>query len=396
MAFFISPRIIFGKGVLKRLGAELGKDGTKAAIITDKTMVQHTGPLKEALEASGYQVEIWDGAEPEPSLDLAAKGGRFLSEFSPQWVVAFGGGSAIDTAKASWILYERPDIPLDELYKAANPKAKLCLRKKASFMAVPTTSGTGSEITWAVVLTDKKKNRKVAFANNEIVPDIALLVPEFTAGMPQAVTAGTGMDVLGHALDGYTARQQTDFSDGMCLQAIATCFDWLPKAFKNGDDLQARAKMQNAAAIAGIGFGNSNTSLCHALAHSLGVAFQMPHGRAVGLALPYSLEYIASTPPITGAPDPVERLATAARFVGINETDTMAAIGIFLDKIDNLKKEIQEPITVAEDGISKDAFESQLEMLVSGAAKDVNMYSTPCECKDEALENLFRKMFTGR
>jgi len=154
--------------------------------------------------------------------------------------------------------------------------------------------------------------------------------------------------------------------------------------------------MQNAAAIAGIGFGNSNTSLCHALAHSLGVAFKMPHGRAVGLALPYSLEYIASTPPIDGAPDPVERLATAARFVGINETDAKAAIGIFLAKIDDLKKEIQEPITVAEAGISKDAFESQLEMLVSGAAKDVNMYSTPCECKGEALENLFRKMFTGR
>ncbi|MCF8049670.1 MAG: iron-containing alcohol dehydrogenase [Desulfobacterales bacterium] len=396
MAFFISPKIVFGKGVLKRLGSELGNDGAKVAIITDKTMAQHVGTLKEALQEFGYQVKIWDGAEPEPSLDLAAEGGRFLSEFSPQWVAAFGGGSAIDTAKASWILYERPDIEVGELYKAANPKAKLGLRKKASFMAVPTTSGTGSEATWAVVLTDKKKNRKVAFANNEIVPDIALLVPEFTAGMPKSVTAGTGMDVLGHALDGYTARQQTDFSDGLCLQAIGMCLEWLPKAFQNGDDLEARAKMQNAAAIAGIGFGNSNTSLCHALAHSLGVAFKMPHGRAVGLALTYSLDYIASTAPISGAPNPVERLATVARFVGINETDAQAAIDALLDKIDSLKKEIQEPITLSDAGISEEKFASQLENLVLGAAKDVNMYSSPCECKDDALEHLFRKMFSGR
>ena len=396
MAFFISPKILFGKGGLKKLESELAGKGGKAAIITDKTMAQQVAPLREALQASGLEVGIWDGAEPEPSTQVAADGGRFLSEFSPQWVVAFGGGSAIDTAKASWILYERPDLRAEELYKTINPKTKLNLRHKAYFMAVPTTSGTGSEATWAVILTDRGKNRKVAFANSEIVPDIALLVPDFTVKMPPHVTASTGLDVLGHALDGYTARQQTDFSDGLCLAAVRMCFEWLPKAFQNGNDLQAREKMQNAAAIAGIGFGNSNTSLCHALAHSLGALFKMPHGRAVGLTLPYSLEYIASNPPLAGAPDPVERLVTVARSVGINGTSSTHSISLLLDKINQLQREIQEPVTLSEAGVSQSQFESHFGQLVLAAEKDINMYCSPCECKGEAMQKLFQKMWDGR
>ena len=282
------------------------------------------------------------------------------------------------------------------LFRSVNPKTRLNLRETASFLAVPTTSGTGSEITWAVVLTDKEKNCKIAFANNEIVPDIALLVPELTVGMPPALTASTGMDVLGHALDGYTARQQTDFRDGACLQAIHMCFKWLPKAVADGSNLHAREKMQNAAAIAGIGFGNSNTSLCHALAHSLGTAFNMPHGRAVSASLTYSLEYVATHSAYPQAPDPVARLATAARFAGIDGGSTAEVIDRLLDRIDGLKQEIDEPLTLAAAGISIDQLDAELKQLVQLAEKDVNMYSSPCECKGEALKDLFVRMWTGR
>jgi alcohol dehydrogenase class IV len=317
MPYFLCPKkVLYGKGILKRLGSELEGRGNKAVLITDKFMVKMSNELVEAVKAAGYEVKIWDGAEPEPSTALAVQARQVLQEFEPQLVIGYGGGSVIDTAKAAWVLWENPEITAD-ITAAVNVKTKLSWKRKARFMAVPTTSGTGSDVTWSIVLTDTAGHRKIGFANNEIVPDIALLVPEFTAGMPRSLTASTGLDVLGHALDGYTARQQNDFSDGLCLQAAKLTFEWLPKACANGADLTAREKMQNAASIAGLGFGNSNTSLCHALAHSFGATFGMPHGRSVGISLPYSLEYLISNPPIENAPDPVKRLDSAGKFIGI-------------------------------------------------------------------------------
>jgi acetaldehyde dehydrogenase/alcohol dehydrogenase len=263
-------------------------------------------------------------------------------------------------------------------------------------MAVPTTSGTGSDATWAIILTDTANHRKIALANNDIVPDISLLVPEFTVGMPKALTASTGLDILGHAFDGYTARQQTDFSDGLCLQAMKLTFDWLPKACKDGSDLLAREKLQNAATIAGLGFGNSNTSLCHALAHSMGATFRISHGRAVGIALPYSLEYISSNPAISNAPDPIERLSTTARFVGIDARSDEGAILELIQKIRGLQREIGEPLSLKEVGITEKQWTERIDTLVLLASKDVNMLSSPCECKDEKLKQLFRNMWEGK
>jgi alcohol dehydrogenase class IV len=396
MSYFLSPKkILFGKNMLKRLGAELEGRGNKAVLITDKNMVKLSGELVETVKSAGYEVKIWDGAEPEPSTKGAIEAGGVLKEFKPQLVIGFGGGSVMDTAKAAWVLYENQEINPAEI-TTVNVKTKLTPQKKARFMTVPTTSGTGSDVTWAIVLSEVGEHRKVGFANTEIVPDITLLVPEFTAGMPRALTASTGLDVLGHALDGYTARQQTDFSDGLCLQAMKLAFEWLPKAYKDGDDLAAREKMQNAATIAGLGFGNSNTSLCHALAHTLGATFSIPHGRSVGITLPYSLEYIASNPPIEGAPDPVARLSTAARFVGIKDESDKEAIKKLIQKLRDLAKQTGEPLSLKEAGITEQQMNDNLDTLVALASKDVNMYSSPCECKDEKLRQLFQDIWAGR
>jgi alcohol dehydrogenase class IV len=396
MSYFLSPKkILFGKNMLKRLGAELEGRGNKAVLITDKNMTKLSGELIEAVKAAGYEVKIWDGAEPEPSTAGAIEASKVLKEFKPQLVIGFGGGSVLDTAKAAWVLYENQEIAPDEI-TAVNVKTKLNPQKKARFMTVPTTSGTGSDVTWAIVLAEAAEHRKIGFANTEIVPDITLLVPEFTAGMPKSLTASTGLDVLGHALDGYTARQQTDFSDGLCLQAMKLAFEWLPKACADGDDLTAREKMQNAATIAGLGFGNSNTSLCHALAHSLGATFNVPHGRSVGIALPYSLEYIASNTPIEGAPDPVTRLSTAARFVGIQAESDKEAIKKLIQKLRDLAKETGEPLSLKEAGITEQQMNDNLDTLVALASKDVNMYSTPCECKDEKLRQLYQEIWEGK
>jgi alcohol dehydrogenase class IV len=395
MSYFLSPKkILFGKNMLKRLGGEIEGRGTRAALITDVNMVKFSNELVEAVKAAGYEVKIWDGAEPEPSTKGAIEAGKLLKEFKPQLVIGFGGGSVLDTAKAAWVLYENDDIAPEEIINV-NVRSKLAGQKKARFMTVPTTSGTGSDVTWAIVLADTAEHRKVGFANTEIVPDITLLVPEFTAGMPKALTASTGLDVLGHALDGYTARQQTDFSDGLCLQAMKLAFEWLPKACANGDDMAAREKMQNAATIAGLGFGNSNTSLCHALAHTMGATFSIPHGRSVGIALPYSLEYIASNPVIEGAPDPVERLGTAARFIGIKAASDKEAIKQLVQKLRDLAKQTGEPLSLKEAGVTEQQMNDNIDTLVTLASKDVNMYSTPCECKDDKLRQLFMDIWSG-
>ena len=395
MSYFLSPKkILFGKNMLRRLGAELEGRGSKAALITDKNMVKLSGELVEMVKSAGYEVKIWDGAEPEPSTAGAIEASKVLKEFKPQLVIGFGGGSVLDTAKAAWVLYENEGIAPTEI-TAVNVKTRLNPQKKARFMTVPTTSGTGSDVTWAIVLSDAAEHRKIGFANTEIVPDITLLVPEFTAGMPKALTASTGLDVLGHALDGYTARQQTDFSDGLCLQAMKLAFEWLPRAYADGADLAAREKMQNAATIAGLGFGNSNTSLCHALAHTLGATFNMPHGRSVGITLPYSLEYIASNPPIEGAPDPVERLSTAAWFAGIKAESDKEAVKKLIQKLRDLAKQTGEPLSLKEAGITEKQMNDKLDTLVALASKDVNMYSSPCECKDDKLRKLFLDVWKG-
>jgi acetaldehyde dehydrogenase/alcohol dehydrogenase len=393
MPYFRSPKVLFGSGMLKRLVNELEGKGNKAVLITDKTVVKLSDQLVEAVKSAGFEVKVWDGAEPEPSTEVALAGSQVLAEFKPQLVIGFGGGSAIDTAKAAWILWERPDLASTELDKSIGPKTKLNLRQKARFLAVPTTSGTGSEVNWSIVLTDKANQRKMGFANNEIVPDIALLVPDFTAGMPKVLTASTGIDVLGHALDGYTARQQNDFSDGLCLQAMKLVFEWLPKAYQDGNDLVAREKMQNAAAIAGLGFGNSNTSLCHALAHAIGVTFNIGHGRTVGITLPYSLEYISSNPPLPNTPNPTDKLGTAAKFIGIDASSASEATQKLIQKIRQLEKDIGEPLSLKEAGINKEQLEEKIDTLVSLASRDVNILSSPCECKEENLRQIFQDMY---
>lgn len=392
MPYFNSPKILFGSSMLKRLGSELQGLGTKAVLITDRNVAALSESLVKTLSDAGWAVTVWDGAEQEPSTEGALAASKILVEHEPQLVIGFGGGSVIDTAKAAWILWERPEFNVSELDKSINPRNRLNLRKKGRFLAVPTTAGTGSEVTWAIVLTDKVNQRKLGFGNNEIVPDMALLIPEFTTGMPKCLTASTGMDVLGHAFDGYTSRQQNDFSDGLCLQAIRLTFEYLPKAYADGTDMVAREKMQNAAAITGLGFGNSNTSLSHAQAHAIGATFHIGHGKAVGLSLAASLEYISSNPPLPNTPDPTEKLALIATVLGIRGTKEKA-VKKLIQKVRDLVKEIGEPLNLKEAGVSKADFDAKLPTLVTLTSKDVSIFSCPCECKEPAIEAMLKAIY---
>ena len=233
------------------------------------------------------QVKIYSRVEPDPSLQTARTGASVMVETRPDWIIAVGGGSVMDAAKAMWILYEHPELEPE----AINPIETLHLRQKARFVAFPTTSGTGSEATWAVVLTDLEEKRKLGLGNREAMPDLAILDPELVLKLPPRITADTGLDALTHAVEGFTSTWHNDFSDGLCLMALDLIFKNLPAAYHFGDNVEARLHMQNAAAIAGLGFGNSMAALAHGLGHALGGVFHVPHGRAVALFLPYAIEY---------------------------------------------------------------------------------------------------------
>ncbi|MGD8625172.1 MAG: iron-containing alcohol dehydrogenase, partial [Anaerolineae bacterium] len=285
MWFFRCPEIVFGEAALDHL-AQI--QGNRAFIVTDTNIVAlgFVDRVRAKLAEAGLEAAVFDAVEPDPSLETVRLGAREAQAYAPDWIVGLGGGSCLDAAKSIWIQYERPDLEPDNVA----PLGHLGLRQKARLIAIPTTSGTGAEVTWPIVLTDHDEHRKVTVGHSENIPDLAVVDPAFVLDLPPQITADTGMDVLTHAVEGYTSTWHNDFSDGLCLKAIQLVFDYLPRAYHDGDD-QAREKMHNAATIAGLGFGNSMAAMAHGLGHALGTVFSLPHGRTVGLALPFTIEF---------------------------------------------------------------------------------------------------------
>lgn len=380
---FISPRIVFGEGALDVID-EL--QGQRALIITDKTMVQVglVDKVKGHFNKTGIEVHVFDEVEPDPSVQTAQRGAEVARDVKPDWIIGLGGGSPIDAAKAVWVLYERPDIEP----AAIAPVGDLGLRKKARLITIPTTSGTGAEVTWAIVLTDTEENRKMGLGHPENIADIAIVDPEMAAGMPARLTADTGLDVLVHAVEGYTCSWHTDLTDGLCLQAARLVFKYLPRVVNDGQDMEARERMHNAATCAGLGFGNSMASMAHAMGHSLGGAFHVPHGRAVALFLPYTIEFFAPQAP--------ERFAELAAFAGYPNAGDEKAARSFAQQIRDLCRKVGNPTSIAEAGIERKAYEDQLEKLVDDALNDTQMVTAVRTPSVEEMHQLFLCAYDGR
>ena len=292
MWYFTSPQIVFGEGSLAALD-ELS--GRRALIVTDPTIVALglVDLVTSRLRKAGIGYDVFDQVEPDPSLETVRAGAQVALDIQPDWVIGVGGGSPMDAAKAIWVIYERPDMDPAEI----NPIVELGLRRKARLITIPTTSGTGAEVTWAIVLTDTEVGRKLGLGNRENTADLAIVDPEMAKGMPRQLTIDTGLDALTHAVEGYTCTWHTDMTDGICLQAAQLVLEYLPHAAANGGDLAARERMHNAATLAGLGFGNAMASMAHACGHALGGRFHVPHGRAVGLLLPYTIQFMAAQAP---------------------------------------------------------------------------------------------------
>ena len=383
---FSCPFIAYGDNALEYIVQIQGK---KAFIVTDKNIVK-LGLIKlvtDQLDAVNIKWEIFDEVEPEPSLNTIKKGGIAVGKYQPDWVIGVGGGSCMDAAKAIIILLVRPDLEPDCIIASDTYN----FRAKARLMAIPTTSGTGAEATWAIVLTDTNENRKLGLGTTECMPDVAILDPVMVAGMPPKITADTGMDVITHAIEGYVSTWGTSITEGPGLIATRKTLEYLPKAYKNGDDLEARKEMQNAAILGGMSFGNSMAGLGHSTGHALGAIYHVPHGRAVGLFLPYTIEYI-----INGSEETTAKYAEIARYCRIASGSDKECAKALAAKVRALAKEIGQPLSVKDCGIDKAKYEESIPGLIDRALNEVMTMTVTRVPGEEDLGKIFRYAYEGK
>ncbi|MFW9833269.1 MAG: iron-containing alcohol dehydrogenase [Candidatus Thorarchaeota archaeon] len=383
--WFYVPNIVFGEDALSELETIQGK---KAFIVTDK-VINELGLAEKVcsiLTERQWEAAIWDGVEPDPKVSTVKAAAEAIKVFGADWIIAVGGGSVIDTAKAAWVLYEKPDVEL----QALTPFDELGLRTKAKLICIPTTTGTGSEATKAIVIRDDETGRKFATINPELTPDIAILDPEFVKGLPKNLTAYTGMDALTHSIEGYVSVWKNDFSDGSSLQAVRMIFEWLPKSVDNPADLEAREKMLIAACLAGMSFGNSQAALAHSLGHSMGSVLRTHHGMSVGMALPYTIEFNCNE-----NKEAAIQYSELARLIGISGKAGKATAMKFAAAIRELMTKIGSPKSFKEAGIKKKDFKAGLEKMVEFAMMDTSLTMNPRNADSEEIRKIYTYMFDG-
>ena len=381
---------------------------TRAFIVTDPFMLK-LGYVDRVLyhlrkRQQYVHSEIFSEVEPDPSVETIMKGCDLMNKFKPDVIIALGGGSAMDAAKGMWLFYEHPELEFDALrLKFMDIRKRVFkfprLGNKARMVAIPTTSGTGSEVTSFAVITDKSRNVKYPLADYELTPDVAIIDPEFVASVPASVTADTGMDVLTHAVEAYVSIMASDFTDGLAIKAIQLVFEYLPRAYRNGNDLVAREKMHNASCIAGMAFTNAFLGINHSLAHKLGGEFHIPHGRANAVLLPYVVEYNAKKPSKFVSFPKYEtfiadkKYAEIAKALGLPAATIEEGVASLADAIRKLLKELNMPGTIAECKVEKKKFMAKVYELADKAFEDQCTTANPRLPLVKELEELYIKAF---
>ncbi|MEJ2296222.1 MAG: iron-containing alcohol dehydrogenase, partial [Candidatus Lokiarchaeota archaeon] len=371
--------------------------GQKCFIVTDR-ILEDLGYLKlltDKLDNFGRDYEVFKDVKSDPHEEDVLKAKDICISYAPDQIIGLGGGSVIDTAKAVWALYEYPEFVIDDLHPF---NIKLYdLGKKAKMIAIPTTSGTGAETTWATVISRYEDNvwKKLEQAHKGIAPMYAIVDPIFPTGMPPELTVNTGFDALAHSIEGLISVWKNEFSEAMSLKAIELIYKYLPLAYKDGTDEEARDYMHQAATMAGLAFGNSQAHLGHALGHSWGAVFHTHHGKAVGLFLPYVTQYCINNP---DDKDPtIKILAKLAKQLGWCEwkEDQKKAATIVISKIKELQHELHLP-TKLQDLVSKEDFEKNLDMLINLVYQSSSSTMSPRSATAEDLRKLYIYSFEGK
>lgn len=371
--FYLRSRIFFGEDALSALK---DLEATNVAIFTDE-FLQKSGAADRvaSMITQARQVRVFSEIRPDPPVDLIAKALSFLLETETDTVVAVGGGSSIDAAKATVLMYEQK------------------VGRDVKLVAVPTTSGTGSEVTRVAVVTDPEAGKKYPLFSEALLPNAAILAGELTVSVPPAVTAHTGFDVITHALEAYVSVNANDFTDAFAEKALELAFTYLPTAYKNGGDLKAREKMQTASCLAGMAFNDAGLGVNHGIAHALGAVFHIPHGMANAMLLYHVMQYNAEldVPSYGGTPNRVcNRMARIARFIHRPAFTKQQGARNLLAEIKRLTVEMQIPQTLGEAGISKKDYEAQREHLIESALRDACTATNPRKVDAEGIRAILK------
>jgi len=381
--FKIPEKIYFEAGSIAYL--EKMPDIERAFIVTDESMIKlgYVDKILYHLRKREKYVhsEIFNNVESDPSFETIEKGIEAMNAFNPDVIIAIGGGSPIDAAKGMWLFYENPEadpeglkLKFMDIRKRTYKFPKL--GKKAKMVAIPTTSGTGSEVTSFAVITDKQNNKKYPLADYELTPDVAIIDPELVMSLPKQITADTGLDVLTHAIEAYVSVMASDYTDGLSEKAVELVFKYLRKAYENGTDKVAREKMHNASTIAGMSFTNAFLGINHSMAHKIGAEFHLPHGRINAILLPYVIRYNATLPTkFVSFPKyeyyiADEKYALLAEKIGLKGKNKEELIDKLIEEVKKLNEDLNMPKSFKEAGIDEKEFLEKVDILAERSFED--------------------------
>ena len=375
--FSFSTRVFFGEGSLERLRRVENK---RVMIVTDAFMEKSGVAYRVAAYLKDCEVTIFSDVVPDPPIEVVAAGVECFQQCMPEVMIAVGGGSVIDAAKAIRVVAGRIVGDIDA-------QVKECF-------AIPTTSGTGSEVTEYAVVTDLKQGVKYPLASRELRPVTAILDPELVVSAPPKVTADSGMDVLTHALEAYVSTGANDFSDALAEKAISLVVKWLPIAFENGQDLLAREKMHNASCMAGLAFNSAGLGVCHGIAHGIGSKLHLPHGRANAIVLPYVLQFNADLEHGRGGGYCVaaKKYQRLAKILDLPCSSVPVGVSQLLKTVQKLNKQLKIPSTLKKNGCDMSLFKQEQENIIESALADITTGTNPRKVSRTDLERLLKQI----
>ena len=411
MLWFRAPeKVYFKKGSLPVALAEL-KKYKKAFIVTDTFLYQngYTKPVKEQLDAMGIIHNTFHSVEPDPTLACARAGAAQMATFQPDVIIAVGGGSAMDAAKIMWVLYEHPDADfLDMAMRFSDIRKRVYefpkMGEKAYFVAIPTTAGTGSEVTPFAVITDEATGIKYPLADYELMPDMAIVDADMMMNAPKGLTAASGIDAVTHALEAYASMLATGYTDGMALRALKLIFENLPAAYENGcHDPRARENMGTAACMAGMAFANAFLGICHSMAHKLGAFFHLPHGVANALMIEQVLRFNAAEVPTKMGtfsqydhPHTLARYAEVADYLGIRGNSDEEKLEGLITKLNDLKEKVGIKRTIRDYGVDEQEFLAKLDDMTEQAFDDQCTGANPRYPLMKEIKQMYLNAYYGR
>ncbi len=414
MLWFRAPeKVYFKKGcmpvALDELGTVMGKK--KCFIVTDSFLYKngYVKPIEEKLDQMGIQHTCFYEVAPDPNLSSATAGAKAMTAFEPDCIIALGGGSAMDAGKIMWVMYEHPEVDfLDLAMRFMDIRKRVYtfpkMGEKAYFVAIPTSSGTGSEVTPFAVITDDRTGTKYPLADYELLPNMAIVDADNMMNQPKGLTSASGVDVLTHALEAYASIMATDYTDGLALKAMKSVFDYLPRAYANGaNDPEARQKMADASCLAGMAFANAFLGVCHSMAHKLGAYHHLPHGVANALMISEVLRFNAEeVPPKMGTfsqyqyPHTLARYAECAHFCGICGKDDKETLELFIAKVEELKAAVGIKKSIQEYGIDEKYFLDNLDQMVEDAFDDQCTGANPRYPLMSEIKEMYLRAYYGK